>query len=137
MTKPPKAKSILQARKAISTKEKRQPPKPKHAGRGYFQGGPLELLEESFVDYMKISGNRENFWDELKGKWLKKYPSNLTKEERARVLELKKRLHLDGLADDNEDGNLEKMLMEKPRKGRRTHRTMKAAMKNPSALQMR
>ncbi|KAK7434251.1 hypothetical protein VKT23_010567 [Stygiomarasmius scandens] len=101
-----KSNQKYSTRKAISTKEKRQPPKPKHAGHGYFQGGPLELLEESFVDYMKISGNRENFWDELKGKWLKKYPSNLTKEERACVLELKKRLHLDGLADDNEDGNL-------------------------------
>ncbi|KAK7438112.1 hypothetical protein VKT23_018279 [Stygiomarasmius scandens] len=107
MTKPPKAKSILQARKAISTKEKKQPPKPKHAGHGYFQGGPLQLLEESFVNYLKVTGNRETFWDELKGKWLEKYPSNLTEEERARVLELKKRLHLDGLADDDsgEDAN--------------------------------
>ncbi|THU89744.1 hypothetical protein K435DRAFT_865013 [Dendrothele bispora CBS 962.96] len=99
MAKSRKGKTVTQTRRSKEAKKAR-----KVVSRAYFQGEPLELLESYFPKYLATYGNRESFWDELKGEWIKKFPNKLTPEERERVIELKKRLRLDGYKDKKAEG---------------------------------
>ncbi|THU85281.1 hypothetical protein K435DRAFT_806024 [Dendrothele bispora CBS 962.96] len=114
MAKSRKGKTVTQTRRSKEAKKAR-----KVVSHAYFQGELLELLESYFPKYLATYGNRKLFWDELKGEWIKKFPNKLTPEERERVIQLKKRLHLDGYKDKKakgEDTSGDESLDEEPLK---------------------
>ncbi|THU79199.1 hypothetical protein K435DRAFT_875759 [Dendrothele bispora CBS 962.96] len=63
-------------------------PKEQQKKRGapsYFAGAPLKLLFQHLQGYIDSHGNREQFWAKFNAEWHKRYPPDLTSEEKKEV----------------------------------------------------